>query len=239
MMAGGNISIDNIHVLLSDVERSLLHRYTIPSPINDIKTFPLVSKSGKNALICEIVKKGEGDSCILLFNWYILHEPYWDIRRREVETNTISSCIINMFLARVFSSWMVCIAWQKRLSTLVEWLRNILESLDSVLAIFDNLVERYGISMGEHSSCYLGCVSFLHSKIDYSLRYGRPLKQLSSGEIKGIFSGEIYMTRAKRKLSLGIDFGITNTEVKYELFVRGSPDPFMRYVDAMIVEDDL
>jgi hypothetical protein len=97
--------------------------------------------------------------------------------------------------------------------------------------------------MGEHASCYFGTVSFLHSRIDYFLRYGTPLKQSYRGEVKGVFSGEICITRSKKNLSLGIDFGInfgiSNAEVNYELFVRGAPDPFLRYVDAMIVEDDL
>jgi hypothetical protein len=242
-MVGRDINIRDISEFLSKVERHIIHKYIMPSPIDDVKTIPLVSKSGRNLLICEVKSLGVGKGYSLLFNWHILHEPYWEIRRWEIETDTISPCITNMFLEKGSYNWMVRVVWQKSLPTLIEGLRMVLESLDDVLVIFDDLVKRCNINMGEHASCYFGTVSFLYSRIDYFLRYGQPLKQSYFGEVKGVFCGEICITRSKKNLSLGIDFGIncgmSNVKVNYELFVRGAPDPFMRYVDAMIIEDDL
>jgi hypothetical protein len=242
-MVGGSINMSNIRVLLSDVERNIIHTYIMPSPIDYVKTIPLVSKNGRNILICEVKSLGEGRGYILLFNWHILHEPYWDIRRRCIETDTVSPCVTNMFLEREFYRWMVRADWRKSLPTLIQALRIVLEGLDEVLVVFDDLVKRCNINMGEHASCYFSTVSFSHAKINYFLNYGQTLKQSYRGEIKGIFGGEICITRSKKNMSLGIDFGInfgiSHAEVNYELFVRGGSEPLLKYVDAMLVEDDL
>lgn len=234
-----------IDLRLTDVEREILHSHIVRHPADrQMNIFPLLSKSGKNLIICKVRKSG--DVLFTYFDWFILHDHYNVIRQREVENGGASQCLTNLSLEIRTGRWMVCAKWRRGLLSLIMHLRRVLGALDNVWVVFDELVKRYNLEMGRHVSCYLGCMLYLNSRIYYNLHLGNWINQHYSGSGLRAFmhsltclNGEICLSRDYKALSLGINFGIVGSEWFYEFSVSGTPDSLMKYIDAMFVEDDL
>jgi hypothetical protein len=241
---------------LSDVEKEIIYfsvgrspkQYSFPVGYSQEqysyrKAFSLLSGSGRNLLICLIEKIDDG-SFILSFDWFMLHDSYSNIRRKE-EADGASHCLTNMPLEIQNNTWMVRAKLWRDLSSLVPYLRAALAVLDNVCGVLDDLVKRYNIEPGNHEACYLGGMFYQNLRIKYNIYLGRGTNQTHFGA--GVqnpsgngLHGEIYIIRNKRQLSLGINFGMARLlSWYYEIFVRGSYNSLIRYVDAMVVEDDL
>jgi len=229
---------------LSDVEKEILYfpvRRSTEQHSHQ-KAFSLLSESGRNLLIC-LVEKTDDGSFILSFDWFMLHDSYSNIRKKE-EVDGVSRCLISMPLEIQNNTWMVNARLRHDLSSLVPYLRATLAVLDNVYEVLDGLAKRYNIDFGSHEACSLGGMFYQNLKIKYNIYLGKGTKQTYLGPGVQIPSGdslhgEIYIIRNKRPLSLGINFGIVGLSWYYELFVRGSYDSLIRYVDAIFVEDDL
>jgi len=228
---------------LDDVEKELRGRIIRSSEENQsFVAFPLISKSGRNMLICAL--EAHDNSFVINYDWFILHDTYKNIRQKEVETDSPNDCLSNIVFEIQTSRWMVHVKWTHPPSSLVPYLRRVLEVLDNVLVVFDGLIKRYNIDIGKHASCYLGCMSYLRSKIHYGLYLGTWANLIYLGtelraSFKNSLNGDIWITRSKKELSLGMSFKIIGSEWWYELFVKGQSDALIKYVDAMVVEDYL
>jgi len=233
-----------IDLSLTDVEREIYHDRIIRHANRRMNTFPLLSKNGRNLIICKVRKSN--DTLFTYFDWFILHDHYNTIRRREIENNVASQCLTGVFLEIETGRWMVNAKWRHGLLSLIKRLRGILEALDNAWLVFDGLVKGYNLEMGRHVSCYLGCMLYLNSRIYYNLHLGNWINQNYVGRGLRVFihsptclNGEIYLSRDYKTLSFGVNFGVMGSELFYELSVAGTPDFLMKYVDAMFVEDDL
>jgi hypothetical protein len=230
---------------LTDAEREIRHNHIMLHPANrHMNVFPLLSRSGRNLIICKVKKNG--DSLSTYFDWFILHDHYNAIRQREIESRGPSQCLTNISLEVGTGRWMVHAKWRRGLLSLIMHLRRVLGALDDALVAFDELVKRYSLEMGRHVSCYLGCVLYLNTRIYYNLHLGNWINQNYAGSGLKAFihsptclNGEIYLSRDHKALSFGINFAVMGSELFYELTVSGMADSVMRYIDAMFVEGDL
>jgi hypothetical protein len=234
---------------LSDVEREIYER-VMPSTLgyDIVAGVPLLSQSGRNMIICAIKKSGDdvfnNRNFIALFNWLVLHDSYRSIRQTEVETGTASPCLTNISLEMNTNRWMGCFKWLRGVSAIIAYFRRVLGDLDNVLSVLDGLIKKYNFVLGTHASCFLGCNAYLRSKVHYNIHVESMISQIDLGVglrelMKGCLKGEAYITRSEKKLSLGISFEIYDYYWRYELFVRGVSEYLGKYVDAMVVEDDL
>jgi hypothetical protein len=234
---------------LSDVEIEIYDR-VMPSTLGHdiVAAFPLLSQSGRNMIICAVRKSGNDffdyHNFVVLFNWFILHDSYGNIRQKEIETGNASTCLTNIFLEMNTNRWMGCFKWLRGIFAVIAYFRRVLVVLDNVLAMLDSLIKKYNFILGTHASCFLGCSAYLRSKIYYELHVGSMIRQIDLGVgvrelMKGGLNGEVYITRSKKDMYLGIGFRIDESGWWHELFVRGMPEYLTKYVDAMVVEDDL
>jgi hypothetical protein len=237
---------------LSDVERDIYDR-VMPSTLGyDIEVaFPLLSRSGRNMIICA-VRKSEDDisnvfdyhSFVALFNWFMLHDSYSNIRQKEIETGNAIPCLANISLEMDTNRWMGGFKWWRGINAMIEYFRKGLRILDTVLVMLDDLIKKHNFVLGNHASCFPGFSAYLRSKIYYEIRVESMISPSDLGIgvrelMDGCLKGEVYITRDEKKISLGVGFRIYDSYWLYELFVRGKTEYLEKYVDAMVVEDDL
>jgi hypothetical protein len=234
---------------LSDVEKEIYSR-VMPSTLGHdiVAASPLLSQSGRNMIICAVRKSGNDvfdyHSFVALFNWFVLHDSYRNIRQEEIETGNASPCLTNISFEMSTNIWMGGFKWWRGITAMIEYFRRGLRILDNVLALLDDLIKKYNFVLGTHASCFPGYNAYLRSKIYYEIYVESMIHQVDLGVglrelIKGCLKGEVYITRDEKELSLGISFRIYDSYWLHKLFVRGKPEYLTKYVDAIVVEDDL
>jgi hypothetical protein len=174
----------------------------------------------------------------------MLHDSYRSIRQKEIETGKASTCLTNVALEMNTNRWMGGFKWWRGITAMIEYFRRGLRILDNVLAMLDDSIKNHNFVLGTHASCFSGCNAYLWSKIYYEIHVESMINQINLGIgirelIKDCLKGEVYITRDGKGLSLGISFRIYDSYWLHELFVRGKPEYLTKYVDAMVVEDDL
>jgi hypothetical protein len=234
---------------LSDVEIEIYDR-VMPSTLGHdiVAASPLLSQSGRNMIICAVRKSGNDvfdyHSFVALFNWFVLHDSYRNIRQEEIETGNASPCLTNISFEMSTNIWMGGFKWWRGITAMIEYFRRGLRILDNVLAMLDDSIKNHNFVLGTHASCFSGCSAYSWLKIYYEICVESMMRQIDLGVgirelMDRYLKGEVYISRDGKGLSLGISFRIYDSYWLHELFVRGKPEYLTKYVDAMVVEDDL
>jgi hypothetical protein len=233
MAEGGLIDlIQNLH--LNRLEKRLL---IVSEKLAGRRTMPFISKSGKNILLVKM--REDGGRLDFNFVWGVMHrhvkelfvEEKYSIKKRGKAFDVIMNdgCLSSFLLTSApnLSLSVNAFRWYLGTADLVAVFRKWLETLDSILSIFEEIMGRLNMSLGNHVRCTCGGLKYENGKIIYNLSMDDCL--LPRGEI---------MFR-KDKASVGIGFGDLLFDKKWWYQICGLGETMESYIRSMIINGDV
>jgi hypothetical protein len=220
---------------LNSLERKLL---ILSESVVGVHTIPFISEGGRNIILAKI--KEDGGKLDFNFVWGVMHgrvrelfrEEKYKIKKSEQITSISineDGCLFRFLLTSApnLSFSVNAFRWYLGLGDLVSVIRKWLETLDSILLVFEEIMGRLNISLGRHIRCSCGGLKFENGKIIYSLFMDDCL----------VPRGEIMFGRDKA--SIGIGFGDLLFGKKWWYQMSGLGEPMESYIRSMIINGDV
>jgi hypothetical protein len=227
--------IDLIQILhLNRLEKRLL---IVSEKLVGRRVIPFISEGGRNILLVKM--REDGGRLDFNFVWGVLHRHVQDLLREEkyrikklgkaYDVSMNDGCLSSLLLTSSpnLSFSVNAFRWYLGTADLVAVFRKWLETLDSILSIFEEVMGRLHISLGNHIRCTCGGLKYEGGKILYDLSMDDCL--LPRGEI---------MFR-KDKASVGIGFGDLLFGKKWWYQISGLGETMESYIRSMILNGDV